>query len=128
MFQSSWKTEVVDALFLPYEAEVIKGIPLSSQLPTNKKIWTFNYNGLFSVHSTYQGALKLHRPRNNGVNTQFCTHNLIKENDLNDQSMYPKNHNCITCTNLFLHCMLHFVFALNSLIHLLHIIKMISRI
>ena len=29
------------------------------------------------------------------IDTQFCTHNLIKENDLNDQFMYPKNHNCI---------------------------------
>ena len=48
------------------------------------------------------------------VDTQFCTHNLIKENDLNDQSMYPKNHNCITCINLFLHYIHHFVFALHT--------------
>ena len=61
------------------------------------------------------------------VDTQFCIHNLIKENDLNDQFMYPKNHNCITCINLFLHYMHHFVFALHALIHSLHIIKMILR-
>ena len=52
------------------------------------------------------------------VDTQFCTHNLIKENDLNDQSMYPKNHNCITCFNLFLHYMLHFVLALHASFYL----------
>ena len=51
---------------------------------------------------------------NNGIDTQFCTHNLIKENDLNDQSMYPKNHNCITCINLFLHYMHQFVLALHA--------------
>ena len=51
---------------------------------------------------------------NHGVNTQFCTHDLIKENDLNDQSMYPKNHNCITCIDLFLHYMHHFFFALHA--------------
>ena len=60
-----------------------------------------------------------------GVDTQFCTHDLIKENDLNDQFMYPKNHKCITYINLFFHYMHHFVFALHALIHSLHIIKMI---
>ena len=36
------------------------------------------------------------------VDTQFFTHDLIKENDLNDQFMYPKNHNYITCINSFI--------------------------
>ena len=49
------------------------------------------------------------------VDSQFCTHDLIKENDLNDQSMYPKNHNCITYVNLFLHYMRQFVLALHTL-------------
>ena len=34
---------------------------------------------------------------NGVVDIQFWTHDLIKENDLNDQSIYPKNHNYITC-------------------------------
>ena len=38
----------------------------------------------------------------NSIDTQFCTHDLIKENDLNDQSMYLKNHDCITCINSFI--------------------------
>ena len=53
------------------------------------------------------------------VDTQFCTHNLIKENDLNDQFMYHKNHNCITSINLFLHYMHHFflcIICINSFI------------
>ena len=33
---ASWKTEVVDAMFLPHEAEVIKNIPLSVHLPADK--------------------------------------------------------------------------------------------
>ena len=61
------------------------------------------------------------------VDTQFFTYNLIKENDLTDQSMYPKKHNCITCINLFLHYMHQFVLALHALIYSLHIIKMILR-
>ena len=35
---ASWKLEVVDALFLPHEIEVIKSIPLSVHLPTNKQV------------------------------------------------------------------------------------------
>ena len=51
------------------------------------------------------------------VDTQFCTHDLIKENDLND---HP-------CFNLFLYYMHQFISALHALIHSLHIIKMILR-
>ena len=36
------------------------------------------------------------------VDTQFCTHDLIKENDLNNYPMYTKNHDCITCINSFI--------------------------
>ena len=47
------------------------------------------------------------------VDTQFCTHDLIKENDLNDHPCTPKIiialHasicSCITCINLSLHYM-----------------------
>ena len=82
-----------------------------------------NYSSLKNTSFTKFITTKAHV----SIDTQFCTHNLIKENDLNDQSMYPKNYNCITCINLFLHYMHHFVFALHALIHLLHIIKMIFK-
>ena len=36
----SWKSSIVDTLFLPHEAKVIKGIPLSSRFPADKLIWT----------------------------------------------------------------------------------------
>ena len=36
-----WKTEVVDALFLPHEAKEIKKIPLSSCLPADRQIWAW---------------------------------------------------------------------------------------
>ncbi|KAL0011302.1 hypothetical protein SO802_006410 [Lithocarpus litseifolius] len=47
----NWKQSIVDALFLPHEAEVIKGIPLSSRFPTDKLIWTETQNGIFSVRT-----------------------------------------------------------------------------
>ena len=35
------------------------------------------------------------------VDTWFCIHDLIKGRWLEWPSMYPKNHDCITCINLF---------------------------
>ena len=58
------------------------------------------------------------------VDTQFCTHDLIKENDLNDHPCTTKIM-IVTCINLFLHYMHQLVFALHALIHSLHIIKII---
>ena len=56
---ASWKAQVLDALFLPYEAEVIKGIPLSSRLPADKLIWAETPNGKFNVKSAYGVAMRL---------------------------------------------------------------------
>ena len=44
---AEWKSSVIDALFLPHEADIIKSIPISSRLPPNKLIWTETRNGLF---------------------------------------------------------------------------------
>ena len=51
--EASWKTGVVDALFLPHEAEIIKAIPISSNLPEDKLIWAWSSNGAFSVKNAY---------------------------------------------------------------------------
>ena len=36
---ASWKTSVIDAFFIPYEAKVIKGIPISSRFPAIRRPW-----------------------------------------------------------------------------------------
>ena len=77
--KACWKTEVIDALFLPHEAEEIKKIPLSSHLPTDKQIWACSHNGVFTVQSAYWVARVMSRPRNfssgsdEGRNRQFWT-------------------------------------------------------
>lgn len=51
---------------MPHEAEIIKGIPLSSRLPEDKLIWTETQNGLFSGRSAYKLAVKLDHHGNRG--------------------------------------------------------------
>ncbi|XP_075644363.1 uncharacterized protein LOC142615512 [Castanea sativa] len=63
---ASWKSTVIDALFLPREAETIKSIPLSSRLPGDRLIWAMSSNVQFSVHSTYSLAVNLSQAANKG--------------------------------------------------------------
>ena len=51
--KACWKTEIIDALFLPHEVEKTKKISLSFHLPTDKQIWACSPNGLFTMHSAY---------------------------------------------------------------------------
>ena len=59
-----WKIQVIDALFLPHEADIIKGIPLSNHLPPDRLIWATTTNGTFSVHSAYRLAMESSRSKN----------------------------------------------------------------
>nr|XP_023875178.1 uncharacterized protein LOC111987686 [Quercus suber] len=45
---AKWKSTVIDALFLPHEADIMKSISISSRLPPDKLIWTETRNGLFT--------------------------------------------------------------------------------
>ena len=56
---ASWKVNVLDVLFFPHEANVIKGIPISSSLPLDKMIWNATPNGKYSVKSAYNIAMRL---------------------------------------------------------------------
>lgn len=66
---ASWKSAVVDTLFLPHEVEIIKSIPLSTQLPVDNLIWTETQNGIFSVRSAYSLAVKLAQSATHGVSS-----------------------------------------------------------
>ena len=51
-----WKAEVLRAIFLPFEVEIILKIPLSYNLPEDKLIWIGNRKGEFSMKSAYHVA------------------------------------------------------------------------
>ena len=52
-----WNLHLLQQLFLPFEAEEIRSIPLSYSLPSNKQIWIGTSNGLFIVRSAYKLAM-----------------------------------------------------------------------
>ena len=48
---------MIDNLFIPHEAELIKSIPLSATLPADKMVWAETANGNFTVRSAYKLAV-----------------------------------------------------------------------
>ena len=63
---AGWKGGALDAVFLPHEAELIKSIPISLQLPEDKLIWALTSNGVFSVRSAYRLAMDQARAEQSG--------------------------------------------------------------
>ena len=49
-----WKSEPVQQLFLPQEASVIFGIPVSRRCPPDKVDWAYSPSGAFSTSSAYK--------------------------------------------------------------------------
>ena len=49
-----WKTEVIQEMFLPSEASVIMGIPLSIRNTEDRVIWAYTSSGVYSTSSAYK--------------------------------------------------------------------------
>ena len=49
----SWNTELIEEIFLPFEAESIKQIPLVGVNKPDRLIWAQSLNGCFSIQSTF---------------------------------------------------------------------------
>ena len=50
----AWRTEVVQQLFLPHEADIILGSPLSTRRPDDRIIWAHTPSGTFTSCSAYK--------------------------------------------------------------------------
>ena len=46
-----WNAELIRTIFLPHEAEVILGIPITPMAPEDSQVWTKTPNGTFSINS-----------------------------------------------------------------------------
>ncbi|KAL0008862.1 hypothetical protein SO802_010364 [Lithocarpus litseifolius] len=62
----AWREDVVRNTFLPHEAEIILGIPLSSFPIEDRRVWSAIANGVFSVRSAYQVAQRLQESKDIG--------------------------------------------------------------
>ena len=51
--QPQWKNILTDTIFYPFEASIIKAIPLSFRRPDDSLIWTRTKSDEFSVRSAY---------------------------------------------------------------------------
>ena len=63
-----WKSDVLAALFLPYEIDIIQSIPLSSCLLEDKLVWA---NGKFNVCNAYAIATRLSLHPNRGASSNM---------------------------------------------------------
>ena len=52
--QHCWRTKIIDGMFLPFEVNVIKAIPLSLVDTPNWIYWSKNRNGVYFVKSEYK--------------------------------------------------------------------------
>jgi hypothetical protein len=64
-----WKSELIEEIFMPSEAEIIKQIPLSYRRPQDILIWSGTKKGEFSVKSAYR---LLQQRDCNGRGIFFC--------------------------------------------------------
>lgn len=49
-----WNASMADGIFVPYEAEMIKKIPLSQVLSEDVLYWLFSQDGRYNCQSSYR--------------------------------------------------------------------------
>ena len=62
--QSRWKDFLIDSIFFPFEASIIKTIPLSIRRPEDTLIWTKSRSRRFFVRSAYFLQLEIEKQSN----------------------------------------------------------------
>uniref|UniRef100_A0A2N9G5G6 Reverse transcriptase zinc-binding domain-containing protein n=1 Tax=Fagus sylvatica TaxID=28930 RepID=A0A2N9G5G6_FAGSY len=68
-----WDNALLDKLFLPYDAEAIKNIPLSNRAPQDKFCWPGTTHGGYTIKSGYQFLIHLEKQQLPGcsINDNF---------------------------------------------------------
>ncbi|KAL0401625.1 UNVERIFIED_CONTAM: hypothetical protein Slati_4192400 [Sesamum latifolium] len=74
--QFCWNSELIDHLFYPEDARIIKSIPLGRSSMADSQIWHFDKRGTFSVKSAYHVALQCIRASSNSETVQNNNSNI----------------------------------------------------
>nr|POE79087.1 hypothetical protein CFP56_55079 [Quercus suber] len=70
-----WNSDLIRTSFLPHEADVILGIPLSPMAPEDSQVWTKMHNGIFTVNNAYKVAYKMLKDANPENHSAGCLDN-----------------------------------------------------
>ena len=70
-----WNAELIRTIFLPHEAEVILGIPITPMAPEDSQVWTKTPNGTFSINSAYKVAYKMLKEAKSKNHSSECSDN-----------------------------------------------------
>ena len=68
-----WKVDLTKKNFLPHEADIILGVPLSPKMLEDSLIWAWSKNGNFTVRSAYGVALKMLKTTNSAKESGACS-------------------------------------------------------
>ena len=69
-----WNKNLVNEVFLPFEAEQILHIPISPRLPPDLHFWRLEKRGNFSVRSGYHLARSLSKENSSNPSTSAAPH------------------------------------------------------
>ena len=50
----AWRTEAIQQMFMPHEADIILGISLSTRRPDDRIIWAHMLTGMFTTSSAHK--------------------------------------------------------------------------
>ena len=70
-----WNFDLIKTSFLPHEANVILGIPLSPMALKDSQVCTKTPNGIFTVNSAYKIAYKMLKEANSENLSAGCSEN-----------------------------------------------------
>uniref|UniRef100_A0A2N9EM79 Reverse transcriptase zinc-binding domain-containing protein n=1 Tax=Fagus sylvatica TaxID=28930 RepID=A0A2N9EM79_FAGSY len=65
----SWNTNLIEEIFLPFEANLISQIPLRGTHKPDRQVWARTSNGMFSVQSAYQMLVEDLKIKESGTST-----------------------------------------------------------
>ena len=71
-----WRSDLIRSEFLPFEASMILGMPLSCQVTADKQIWLPTHNGTDSTRSAYKLLAGVGRSTKPNCSSPKKTHNL----------------------------------------------------